>query len=100
MTSESLYKQIVGQKCDRYLDMVIDDLVEYDVAPEDYTGDLRSYKLYLGKLQRALADARTYTIPSLSNLNVAGGIRESLQGEFIRYAQAKATFEAEAEDMR
>ena len=37
MTSESLYKQIVGQKCDRYLDMVIDDLVEYDVAPEDYT---------------------------------------------------------------
>ena len=35
MTSESLYKQIVGQKSERYLDMVIDDLVEKDVAPED-----------------------------------------------------------------
>lgn len=101
MTSENLYKHIVDQKCEHYMDMVIDDLVKYDVEPMEYTGDLREYKLYLDKLQRALSDVRTYTVPSLSNsFNINGGIREALNGEFLRYAQAKADFESKAIEMR
>ena len=98
MTSEPLYKECTASICQRYMQMVANDLEEFIIPKYTYQGNLMELISYKEAIERTYKEARDYTVMEITT-DIAGEIRSYFSQEFDDYERKKQELESSIQQL-